>query len=85
MSRATLPMVLSFAAIGYYFIAPKYADQLWDWRDYASITGVILLIWWLVRSRRNTLIDADGHEQARQGFAFRLGKHLNRVRSRFRR
>ena len=78
----TLPMICSYAAIAAVSILPKYKDQIWDWRDYTAIAGVVLLLWFLTR-RRTGLESPDGHEDTRNLVAFRLGQSLNRVRRRF--
>lgn len=53
--------------------------------DEALFYGTLVLIAWLTwPSRRNRLEDAEGHEGAGQGFAFRLGKGLNRILRRLR-
>lgn len=82
----TFAMVCSYAGIALIFILPRYAGQQWDWRDYTALTAFILLLGWLFSSRGSAgLVSADSHEDARNSLAFRLGKSLNRVRSRFRR
>lgn len=54
-------------------------------RDYAAFAVLGLLLWWFLSpSRRNALLDADGHERANKGIAFRMGKSLNRVGRRLR-
>ena len=56
-----------------------------DWRDYTAFAVWGLLLWWCFSPRRDaSLAGADGHEETRQGFAFRLGKSLNRIRGRLR-
>lgn len=82
--RSTLAIALMAGGIGFYNTAPKYAHLVWDWRDTVATTVLVLLLFWLLGpSRRDTFVDAESHERARQGFAFRLGKSLNRVRRRF--
>ena len=78
----TLPMICSYAAIAAVSILPKYKDQIWDWRDYTAIAGVVFLLWFLTR-RSSGLEGPNGHEDASNLVAFRLGQSLNRVRRRF--
>lgn len=75
----TLGLIVAYGAIAYLAIGPKYANQIWDWRDYAAIIGLILLLWWLLSPRRSGLIGADGREDTSNSLPFRLGKALNRV------
>lgn len=82
--KVTLGMILAYAFIAAPFVLPHYAHQVWDWRDYAAITGLILLLWWLLSPSRGSgdaaAMSANRHEDASKGFAFRLGKSLNRIR-----
>lgn len=48
--------------------------------DVAALVAFLALLWWLTSPRRDGAAHADGGEIARQGFAFRLGKALNRIR-----
>ncbi len=78
--KVTFGMVCSYGAVAYIFTAPKYANQIWDWRDYTAITALILLLWWLLSPRRSPgLESSNGHQGSSNGFAFRLGKSLNRI------
>lgn len=79
--RITFGMICAYAGISAPFIMPRYANQIWDWRDYTAIAGLFLLLWWLLSPRRCTGLEStDAHERASEGFAFRLGQSLNRVR-----
>ncbi len=49
-----------------------------DWRDYAAFATLGLLLTWLLWPSRRA-VDADRHQGADKGIAFRLGKSLNRV------
>lgn len=51
-----------------------------DWRDYCAFAALALILYWCFKpSRRDKLLDAEAHEGAGQGFAFRLGKTLKRI------
>lgn len=81
----TFAMVCAYAGVAAPFVLPRYANQIWDWRDYAAIVGLILLISWLMSpSRRSSLVGSDGHEDASNLISFRLGKTLNRIWRRLR-
>ena len=71
---------------------PRNAPSVGDW---IFIFLTIALLAWCTSDRAGqqtgqnagdvlTSIDAEGHEQARKGIAFRLGKALNGVRRRLR-
>lgn len=79
-------MVCSYMSVALIFILPRYANQIWDWRDYTALTAFVLLLGWLLSSSGSSgLVGTDGHENPSKSFAFRLGKSLNRVRNRLRR
>lgn len=81
----TFAMVCAYAGVAAPFVLPKYADQIWDWRDYSAIAALILLMSWLLSPSRSAgLISPDGHENARDLISFRLGKTLKRVWCRLR-
>lgn len=51
-----------------------------DWRDYTAFAVLGLLLYWCFKPlRSDSLVDATGHQQTGQSFAFRLGKSLKRV------
>lgn len=79
MRPVSFGMILTYAAIGAAFYLPKYDSTLWDWRDYSAYGVLFALLWWLLRPRRDTLLDGNSHERAGDGFAFLLGKKLRRV------
>lgn len=77
--KVTLGMICTYAATSAVFILPRY-EQQWDWRDYSAIALVVLLLWWfLAPLQRPSLEGPNAHEGTGDGFAFRLGKALNRV------
>lgn len=51
----------------------------------ALILFFVFMLWLLGPSRRSCVIGTDAHEHSRNGFSFRLGKSLNRIRRGFRR
>lgn len=77
-------VVCSYITVALIFILPRYENQVWDWRDYVALGLFIPLLAWLLSGRSAGLESTDGHQRTRQSFAFRLGKALNRVRSRLR-
>lgn len=79
-------MICGYMAVAVIVISPKYANQIWDWRDYAALTAFFMLMAWLFTPLRSTsLVGADGHESTRNSFSFRLGKSLQRIWRGFRR
>jgi hypothetical protein len=51
--------------------------------DVVAFVVIGMMLWWFTRpSRADAFDDARGHQQARESFALRLGKALNRVRRR---
>uniref|UniRef100_A0A6H1Z9X6 Uncharacterized protein n=1 Tax=viral metagenome TaxID=1070528 RepID=A0A6H1Z9X6_9ZZZZ len=78
--KVTFGMICAYGATAAIFILPKYENQIWDWRDYTAIGSLMLLLWWLLSPRRSAGLEgSDGHESPGKGFAFRLGKSLNRI------
>ena len=51
----------------------------------ALILFFVFMLWLLGPLRRSSVVGTDAHENARNGFSFRLGKSLNRIRRGFRR
>lgn len=79
--KVTFPMVCAYAAASWAVIGPRYASQIWDWRDYSAFAVFFLLLWWCFKPSRSAgLVGADTHEDARKSLAFRLGKSLNGIR-----
>lgn len=80
MRKLTFGMIFAYLAISAAFALPKYDTSLWDYRDAAALTGLaVLLIWLLSPSRSDGLLHPNGHERPSDSVAFRLGKRLNRV------
>jgi hypothetical protein len=50
------------------------------WADVVALSVFGVLLWLLLRKRRDAGSDAEAHQEPGQSFAFRLGKSLNRVR-----
>ena len=77
----------SFIALGSIAFAVNVASHGWPKSHGAAdwIAGALLLamVWWLLGKRRNAGSDAEPHQDAGKGFAFRLGKALNGVRRGF--
>lgn len=48
-----------------------------EWGDFLMFGLLGLLMWWLLSARKGG--EASGEQSANKGFAFRLGKSLNRV------
>lgn len=67
------PVVLAFAII---FALAKADFSKLAWGDYLMLGIFFAVMTWLSLPTRDK---AAGHEEARQGVAFRLGKALNRV------
>jgi len=85
MRTVTLGMILAYVAIAAAFALPKYDTSLWDHRDAIALTGLaVLLVWLLAPSRSDGLLHPDAHKSASDSIAFRLGKRLNRVWRRLR-
>lgn len=79
----SLPQMIVFGAIAFAGIATRgqLPSAAPSWADWLFIAITALLLVWCIHERAAS-IDAKGHEQTRQGYAFRLGKALNRVRRR---
>lgn len=81
----TFAQIVAFGAIAVAGIASR--GQLPatppGWADWLFIALTIALLAWCVQSRVAEA-NPEGHEQTRQGFAFRLGKKLGRIRRRLR-
>ena len=79
----------SFVALGSVAFAVYVATHGWPrshgLADWLMLVAFLAMMWWLLGKRRDALSDADTEQQARQSFAFRLGKALNRVGRTFRR
>lgn len=55
------------------------------WVDGLAFVAFLVFLWWLISDfSAGRLVDSEGHERPRQGFAFLLGKSLNRVWRRLR-
>lgn len=72
---------LSIALAGYF---GRNGIPNFDWLDWTCIVLTFTLVGWLL-SGGDRPVDADGHESTGEGFAFRLGKKLNRVLHNFKR
>lgn len=80
MRKLTLGIIFAYLAIAAAFALPKYDTSLWDYRDAAALTGLaVLLVWLLSPSRSDGLLHSDSHQSASDSVAFRLGKRLNRI------
>jgi hypothetical protein len=74
MAGLTLsPIVLGFAVI---FAFAKADLSKFAWGDFLMIGLFVMALAWLSLPTRD---QPACHEQAGQGFAFRLGKSLNRI------
>lgn len=77
LSGGQILAIVAVAAGGYF----ARTEIKWNgWADFAALCAFMLLMVWLLwpSNRR----DAESHEGAREGFAFRLGKSLKRIRGR---
>lgn len=85
MSKAvTFTQIVAFGAITVAGIASRgQLPESISWMDWVFFGLLAALMAWCVQVRVPQ-VDAEGHEQARQGIAFRLGKALNGVRRRLR-
>lgn len=72
--RITLVLMLAIS----YALVTYYRDIPLDFLDFVFIVLWLALMAWLIVPGIPS-VDRDGHEGARQGIAFRLGKKLNRV------
>lgn len=63
-----------FAALAVYNNPPT---KPFEWGDYLMFGLLGLLLWWLLGTRKGG--ETTAQDGADQGFAFRLGKSLNRV------
>lgn len=74
----------SFIGLGAISFALYVATHGWPkgngWPDLVGLGLFLAMMWWLLGKRRDAGDDAAAHQEARQSFAFRLGKALNRVR-----
>lgn len=75
--------VFTYMVMAVIFVLPRYEGQKWAWTEYAALTVFLAVLAWLL-TRRSSLEGSDGHEKTGNLIAFRLGKALNRVRSRLR-
>jgi len=82
---AKLTLYIGFLSIAFagYFSRQGFPSD-YGWLDWTCIVGTFALVGWLITSPDRS-VDADSHEGAGQGFAFRLGKKLNRVLHNFKR
>jgi hypothetical protein len=67
------PIVLGFAVI---FALAKADLSKFAWGDFLMLGLFVMVLAWLSLPTRD---QTPGHKQARQDFAFRLGKSLHRV------
>ena len=77
------PIVCAYLGMSLAILLPRYKEQSWGWLDYTALTLFVLLLAWLLSGSAG-VVRADSHEDAPNLVAFRLGKALNRVRSRLR-
>ena len=85
MRTVTVAQIAAFSAIAVAGIASRgqLPASAPSWGDWIFIVLTIALLAWCVQTRVPE-IDAEGHEQSGQGFAFRLGKSLKGVWRRLR-
>jgi len=77
----------SLIALGSIAFAVYVASHGWPkgngWPDLLGLALFLAMMWWLLGKRRNAGGNAEAHQDAGKGFAFRLGKALNGVRRGF--
>lgn len=85
MRAVTFAQIVAFGAVAVAGMASR--DQLPKtaptWTDWIFIVLFVTLLAWCVQTRVAP-VDPKGHEQTRQGFAFRLGKALKGIWRRLR-
>ena len=79
----SFPYVFTYMVMAVIFVLPRYEGQTWAWTEYVALTVFLAVLAWLL-TRRSSLESTNGHEKTSDLIAFRLGKALNRVRSRLR-
>ncbi len=71
--------VMTYGAIAFAAAWANGSVRWNGWPDFLVFVGFVLFTLWLAFGTRRS-DDAAHHEGADQGFAFRLGKTLNRIR-----
>lgn len=85
MTRLPFPAACAFIGIGLTSVIiarggwENFSASGHGWLDTAAFILFLFFFAWLLTGRRSSLESAEGHESAGQGFAFRLGKALNRI------
>lgn len=84
-----MPFPLACAYIGIAAAAYSFTHGSLFAYSHGAIDSALLIAFffffaWILSDRRSGLVGADGHEEARNSLAFRLGKSLNRIRGRLR-
>lgn len=70
-----LMLLIAFVSATYYRLKPF---ETYDWRNIPFVALWLGLLTWCI-CPSVPAIDANGHQSARDGFAFRLGKKLKRI------
>lgn len=73
----TFAYVLSMSAVAFAGYASRNKLPPFDYRDGIAFAVLFALLYWCLSERVDA--DAEGHEGARNGFAFRCGKALKRI------